>query len=259
MVIDRLVEKFAPGAPAKARFNAASSIPRSDEPVLLMKPTTYMNRSGSAIAEAVRFYKLLPASDLFVIVDDVALPAAPSGSVPAAAPAATTGSATSPRLSDPMPTRASASASIPPRLHGPGRLGLGRFTDEQWTLMGPAIAKAAEAVEAFVTGGLDTAMNRFNAPTDLPSPSGSDLHGRRPGPASKTLRTIVALNFHSPKHQNLKTQTTTRHTPCPRSAHTRTKHVPDRSGRARTSPASSNTSRKSSPRPRRDHRHAQVG
>ena len=38
--------------------------------VLLMKPSTYMNNSGQAVAEAMRFYKLTP-QQLVVLCDDV--------------------------------------------------------------------------------------------------------------------------------------------------------------------------------------------
>ena len=38
--------------------------------VLLMKPETYMNRSGDAVAEAASFYKI-PAEHIFVICDDI--------------------------------------------------------------------------------------------------------------------------------------------------------------------------------------------
>lgn len=41
--------------------------------VLLMKPTTYMNLSGDAVQEAMRFYKL-PPEKLIVFSDDVSLP-----------------------------------------------------------------------------------------------------------------------------------------------------------------------------------------
>src|SRR5690606_38527066 len=49
-------------------------VPVNGQRCLLMKPVTYMNRSGQAIAEAARFYKLDPAKDVLVLVDDVALP-----------------------------------------------------------------------------------------------------------------------------------------------------------------------------------------
>lgn len=41
--------------------------------VVLMKPTTYMNLSGQAVQEAMKFYKL-PPEKLIVLSDDIALP-----------------------------------------------------------------------------------------------------------------------------------------------------------------------------------------
>ena len=40
--------------------------------VLLMKPQTFMNLSGQAVTEAMRFYKL-PAEKVIVIFDDISL------------------------------------------------------------------------------------------------------------------------------------------------------------------------------------------
>jgi PTH1 family peptidyl-tRNA hydrolase len=40
--------------------------------VLLMKPQTYMNNSGEAVGEAMRFYKLTP-DRLIVLSDDISL------------------------------------------------------------------------------------------------------------------------------------------------------------------------------------------
>lgn len=45
-----------------------------DGKVLLIKPQTFMNLSGEAIGDAMRFYKLTPA-DLVVIYDELDLPA----------------------------------------------------------------------------------------------------------------------------------------------------------------------------------------
>lgn len=43
----------------------------SGEKVILLKPTTYMNRSGQSISSIVNFYKLDPKTDLLVISDDI--------------------------------------------------------------------------------------------------------------------------------------------------------------------------------------------
>lgn len=45
-----------------------------DQDVLLVKPQTYMNRSGSAVARLLYDPEIRVAEDLLVVVDDVALP-----------------------------------------------------------------------------------------------------------------------------------------------------------------------------------------
>lgn len=43
-------------------------------PVLLIKPQTYMNRSGEAIRKIVDFYKLNPSQQIVVLSDDIDIP-----------------------------------------------------------------------------------------------------------------------------------------------------------------------------------------
>ena len=45
-----------------------------DQDLLLIKPTTYMNRSGAAVARLLQEPGFNPSEDLLVVVDDVALP-----------------------------------------------------------------------------------------------------------------------------------------------------------------------------------------
>lgn len=55
----------------KLKFNAVfGEYYIGDEKVLLFKPVTYMNLSGNAVAEAVRFYKI-PVENIIVIYDDI--------------------------------------------------------------------------------------------------------------------------------------------------------------------------------------------
>jgi len=59
---------------ARGKFHGELVEVRTDtERLLLLKPTTYMNRSGLSVAEAKRFYKL-PDKDLLVVCDDLNLP-----------------------------------------------------------------------------------------------------------------------------------------------------------------------------------------
>jgi PTH1 family peptidyl-tRNA hydrolase len=58
----------------RRRFQAeAAEAPLDENKCLVLKPQTYMNESGRAVQEAVRFYKLAP-SDVLVIHDEVDLP-----------------------------------------------------------------------------------------------------------------------------------------------------------------------------------------
>lgn len=45
-----------------------------DQDVLLIKPTTYMNRSGAAVGRLLLESGFKPSADLLILVDDVALP-----------------------------------------------------------------------------------------------------------------------------------------------------------------------------------------
>lgn len=72
MAIDRLAEKL------DCRVNRIKFKSYTGEcvvdgaKVLLMKPATYMNNSGEAVTEAMRFYKL-PPEKVIVIFDDISL------------------------------------------------------------------------------------------------------------------------------------------------------------------------------------------
>ena len=55
----------------KLKFNAVfGEYNFNGEKVIIFKPTTYMNLSGNAVGEAVRFYKI-PEDNIIVIYDDI--------------------------------------------------------------------------------------------------------------------------------------------------------------------------------------------
>lgn len=59
--------------PVKVKFHALTDTGTAGgQKVLLMKPTTYMNASGDAVAEAAAFYKL-PPERVVVLSDDINL------------------------------------------------------------------------------------------------------------------------------------------------------------------------------------------
>jgi len=61
MAVDEIVRRHG-FAPWRARFQGLIAEGRlGSEKVLALKPLTYMNRSGAAVGEAMRFYKVSPA------------------------------------------------------------------------------------------------------------------------------------------------------------------------------------------------------
>ncbi len=74
MVLDRLADRLGVGGRAKSRDDAGTVRGRvDDDELLLVKPTTYMNRSGDAVRKVLARERV-PMSELLVIVDDMALP-----------------------------------------------------------------------------------------------------------------------------------------------------------------------------------------
>jgi PTH1 family peptidyl-tRNA hydrolase len=72
MAIDAIASRYGTG-PWRRRFQGqAAEIDIERMKYLLLKPETYMNESGRAISEAMRFYKMSPA-DVIVFHDEIDL------------------------------------------------------------------------------------------------------------------------------------------------------------------------------------------
>ncbi len=72
MALERIASRHGFGAP-KSRFKGLAAEGRiGGMKVMALKPTTFMNRSGEAVAEAVQFYKLSPQR-VIVLYDELDL------------------------------------------------------------------------------------------------------------------------------------------------------------------------------------------
>ena len=134
-----------------------------DQRVLVMKPQTYMNLSGEAVAAAARFYKI-PPEHVLVVSDEVSLPV---GRLRVRAKGSAGGhnglkSIIEALGSDAFP-RIRIGVGAPPHPdYDMADWVLGVFRDRDAEEMKDAAARAAQAVEAYVTQGPERAMNRFN-------------------------------------------------------------------------------------------------
>jgi PTH1 family peptidyl-tRNA hydrolase len=148
----------APAHALLAKWRTASA--------LLAKPLTFMNLSGQAIGDLLRFYKIdLP--DLFVVVDDVNLElgrlrARPSGSAGGhnglKSVIAAFGTEEFARLRVGV-GRGDARRDLADHV-------LATFDPDERTIVAEAVGRAADAVELFVAEGIDPVMNRFNRKED---------------------------------------------------------------------------------------------
>ena len=72
--MDELAREYGVTLSAQTKFHGVAGRARiANTDVWLLKPMTYMNRSGQAIAALANFYKILPA-DILVLHDELDIP-----------------------------------------------------------------------------------------------------------------------------------------------------------------------------------------
>ncbi len=133
--------------------------------VILVKPATFMNRSGQPLAAIANFYKIA-AEEILVVLDDLALPL---GRLRLRAQGSSGGHNGLESIFEHFGTEAI------PRL----RIGIGtapsqgaidyvlsRFFEEEQPMLNATIKRAAEAVKCAIDKGLFAAMNLFNQPPE---------------------------------------------------------------------------------------------
>ena len=133
------------------------------ERVLLMKPQTFMNLSGEAVAQAVRFYKIAP-EHVIVIPDEMSLAVGRLR-------IRTKGSAgghnglkniISHLGTDQFPRIRMGVGAVPHPDYDVKDWVLSVFRDKDAEDMADCARRAAEAAECYIVNGPDKAMNLFN-------------------------------------------------------------------------------------------------
>lgn len=133
--------------------------------LLLFKPETFMNASGTAVATAARFYKVAPG-DLLVVHDELDLP---FGRLQLKLGGGTGGHRGLESILEWLGSDEFARLRVGiGKPEGPGAkeqvVGhvLSDFTPDEQKSLPELIGRAADAVEAWSVDGLAAAMNRFN-------------------------------------------------------------------------------------------------
>ena len=162
-VIDKLGEEFnVPQAGVK--FNAMYGTGRiGGEPVILMKPLSYMNLSGGPIRDMANYFKIDPETELIVIYDDI-------DTEPGQLRVRKKGSAGGhngiksiiQQLGTQNFMRVRVGVGAKPKDWDLADYVLGRFDRDDRQLVEDAQDRACEAVEMILADSVDAAMNKFN-------------------------------------------------------------------------------------------------
>ena len=138
-------------------------------PVVLVKPRTYVNKSGEAVAPALRRWKI-DVGHLLVVYDDLDLPPGRIRIRPGGGDGGykglksiigTIGNRDFPRIRIGIGRpHVDGEPSWEPRVVGD--YVLGDPTPQQVKTLQDAVSRAAQAVELLVSEGVETAMNRYN-------------------------------------------------------------------------------------------------
>jgi len=162
ILIDHLVEAYKIRL-SKMQFNAITgTIEMESARVILAKPQTFMNLSGQSVAGLVRFYKV-PLEQLLVAHDDIDLPIGTLRIRPGGGAGGQKGLAsTIERLGTQEFPRMRIGIGRPNGTQDAAGYVLQEFSSADIRILQEVFPQAVQAVQAFVTDGLQTAMNRFN-------------------------------------------------------------------------------------------------
>ena len=161
-VIRALAERHGAG-PGKSKFDGLlQECPIQGERTLLLMPLTFMNLSGKSVRQVVDFYKL-DLEELLLVCDDFNLDLGvlrlrAGGSAGGQKGLADTIQQLS---SDEFPRLRVGIGPVPERWDAADFV-LGKLTGDAGKLAKQQVLRAADAVETWISSGIDRAMNQYN-------------------------------------------------------------------------------------------------
>ena len=162
MLIDRLAVRLdARGLKLQSKAIVTSAL-YEEHKLILAKPQTYMNLSGQSVQGLLHFYKI-PTENLIVAHDDLDIPFGTIRIRPGGGPGGQRGMAsTIEQLGTKDFPRLRLGIGRPPGRMDPKDYVLQDFSKDEQKILSDILDRAADAALAFVTEGLNTAMNKYN-------------------------------------------------------------------------------------------------
>ena len=157
----RVAEQFNGGFKKGKGSFAFAKVGIGSQPVLLVKPLTYMNLSGQAVQQVINFYKIEDTSRILIVFDDFHLPFGtirlrPSGS------AAGQKGLTSILKHLQTDQIARLRIGIGNEFRNAASYVLSSFNSSEKKLLPDVLSWSADAVESFILNGIDNTMNKYN-------------------------------------------------------------------------------------------------
>jgi PTH1 family peptidyl-tRNA hydrolase len=176
LAVERLARRAGVSFEAQAKWQAKVA---KDSEIFLVKPLTFMNLSGTAVAKVAQYYKIAPR-EMLVIYDDLDLP---FGTLRIRAGGSCGGHNGMRSIAQTLGTTDIARVRI-----GIGRADtraddaighvLGKFSAEERSELEKCLDRAELAVNHVRNHGLEAAMNQFNG---VPVKTRERRNNRRPG------------------------------------------------------------------------------
>jgi PTH1 family peptidyl-tRNA hydrolase len=140
-----------------------------EQPVMLVKPQTYMNQSGEAVSGLVRMYNI-SLDKLLVIVDDLAIPFGTLRLRPRGTAGGQRGlQSIIDDLGSDRFARLRLGIGRPPGQMPPSTFVLQNFKDNDMDEVDVILRRAVDVVDSFIKDGPQLTMSRFNGPADRES------------------------------------------------------------------------------------------
>ncbi|MBR2786779.1 MAG: aminoacyl-tRNA hydrolase [Clostridia bacterium] len=161
-VINKISEKFNIKV-NKSKFKAICGMGEMcNQKVMLVKPQTYMNLSGEAVQEFVKFYKV-DNNDIIVIYDDIDTVPGKIRIRKSGGPGTHNGmKSVVNSLGTGDFTRVRVGIGMPKFKGDLINYVIGYVPDDEYKVLQLGVELASQAVEEIVTNGPDIAMNKFN-------------------------------------------------------------------------------------------------
>ena len=163
MLVDRIAIRLNARGMKVISKSIAMDARYEDKKLILAKPQTFMNLSGQSVQGLAHFYKI-PFRNLIILSDDLDIP---FGTIRIRASGGPGGQRGLGSIIEKLGTKDIPRLRIgigrPPGRMDPADYVLQDFPRDEMTVLSEILDRGTDAVFAFVTHGLNKAMNDFNA------------------------------------------------------------------------------------------------